>query len=437
MKRRGVDRRSLLGAGLVAPLGWQASSSAALSGEAMTFDGNHLFADVKAYAEAGNKRSGGAGDRWTADWVAKRLSSAGFAVERQPFDVPWFETDDCELALGDLKVPLVAQPLAVTTAEGGLSAPLRLAEFDGSLAGTIAVVRLPHRRWSSLLERAVRDAITDVTERGAAAVILVTTGPTGEALLLNAPADNPLATCPLTLLAPKHAAAVIEAARRGHAARLVLAGRGGRREAENIIGRRERPGKRWIVISTPRSGWTDCVGERGPGIAIWLALADWAPTAFLQHNLLFVANSGHEYENLGAGHLVDSFGPPPAETDIWLHLGANAATRDWQEIPGRLLPLPSADPNRFLMTSAELVARARAIFKEQPGIEMAYPTSVGTAGELSEIVKAGYPHHAGVFGAHRHHHAPTDDLSTIALAPLAATARGFRELLLKAVPALT
>lgn len=398
------------------------------------FGPERLFADVKAYAEAGNKQSGGAGDRWSADWTAKRLSEAGFSVERQAFDVPWFEADLCEIAFGDLKIPLVAQPLAAPIGEGGLLAPLRLAEVADSLSGAIAIVRLPYRRWSSLLERTVRDALADASGRGAAAIILVTTGPTGEALLLNTPADRPATACPVALLAPRLAAPLIEAARHGSLARLSLAGLGGKRKAENIIGRRERTGKRWIVVSTPRSGWTDCAGERGPGVAIWLALADWAPRAFPRHSLLFVANSGHEYENLGAGHLVEVFGPSPADTDFWLHLGANAATRDWQEVPGRLLPLPSADPNRFLMTSADLVERARAIFKGQPGLEMAYPSSEGAAGELSEIVKAGYPRHAGIFGAHRHHHAATDDLSTIAIEPLAATARGFRDLLLQAIP---
>ena len=118
-----------------------------------------------------------------------------------------------------------------------------------------------------------------------------------------------------------------------------------------------------------------------------------------------------------------------------LVLGANAATRDWQEIPGRLLPLPSADSHRFLMTSPDLVEPARRIFKGQPGIEMAYPSGEGAAGELAEVVRAGYPRHAGIFGAHRHHHAATDDLSTVAAEPLAATARGFRDLLTAAIPA--
>jgi len=438
MTRGSTDRRTLLKAGLAAPLALQAGSSvsaAAPSGDVSMFGPERLLADAKAYADAGNKCSGGAGDRWAADWMAKRLEQAGFAVERQRFEAPWFEASACQLQIGALRVDLVAQPLATPTGADGLAAPLCLAEFPGRLDGAIALVRLPHRRWSSLLDRAAQTAVADAIERGAAAIILVTTGPTGEALLLNVPADRPASARPLALLAPRLAAPVVEAARHGREARFLLAGEGGNRPAENVIGRILRPGKRWLVVSTPRSGWTDCAGERGPGIAIWLALADWMPRVFQSHSLLFVSNSGHEYENLGASHLVEEFGPPPAETDFWLHLGANAATRDWQEIPGRLLPLPSADPNRFLMLSPDLVERAREIFAGQPGIEMAYPSGEGTAGELTEIVKAGYPRHAGIFGAHRHHHAATDDFSTVAAEPLAATARGFRELLLHAVPA--
>ncbi|KTE78474.1 hypothetical protein [Sphingopyxis sp. A083] len=434
MSRLPTDRRTLLKAGLAAPIALQAGSAAAASEDLTMFGPERLFADLKSYAEAGNKQSGGAGDRWTGDWTAKRLASAGFEVERQTFDVPWFEVTRCDLTLGDLEVALVAQQLAVETGEAGLDAPLRLAEIPERLDGAIAVVRLPHLRWSSLVDRAVREPLADALARGASGVILVTTGPTGEALLLNAPADHPASDKPLALLAPRLAAPVIEAARHGAPATMTLLGRGGTRTAQNVIGRRVRPGRPWLAVSTPRSGWTDCAGERGPGIAIWLALADWMPGVFRQHSLLFMCNSGHEYENLGASHIVEKVGPPPGETDFWLHLGANAATRDYQDMPGRLLPLPSADPYRFLMTSAEYVERARAIFKGQPGIEMAYPSGDGTAGELSEIIKAGYTRHAGVFGAHRHHHAATDDLSTVAPEPLAATARGFRDLLTAVIP---
>ena len=434
MTRGYAGRRSLLKAGLAAPIAFQAAPAFAAGGDDAIFAAERLFADVKAYAEAGNKQSGGAGDRWAADWAARRLAAAGFAVERQSFDVPWFEAATCELALGDRKIPLMAQPLAVPTGVGGIGAPLRLAEVSDRLDGAIAVVRLPYRRWSSLVDRAARDPLADALARGAAAVILVTTGPTGEALLLNAPADAPLSDNPLALLAPRLAAPVIEAARQGQPAMLVLRGKGGSRVAENVVARRVRKGRRWLVVSTPRSGWTDCAGERGPGFAIWLALAEWMPRAFPDHSLLFVCNSGHEYENLGASHIVEKVGPPPADTDLWLHLGANVATRDYQDMPGRLLPLPSADPFRFLMTSAAFVDRARSDFRGLPGLEMAYPSTEGVAGELSEVVKAGYPHHAGIFGAHRHHHAPTDNLSVVAPAPLAATARAVRDFLTAIIP---
>jgi hypothetical protein len=428
MSRSPTDRRTLLKSGLAAPIALHAGPASA-SGDLTMFGPERLFADIKRYAEAGNKRSGGQGDCWTSDWTAKRLAGAGLKVERQSFDVPWFEASHCELAIGDLRIQIVAQPLAVQTGEAGLDAPLRLADVPGRLDGVIAIVRLPYRRWSSLVDRAASEPLGDALQRGASAAILVTTGPTGEALLLNTPADRPVSAKPLALLAPRLCAPVIEAARHGTAAKLTLRGHGGTRTAQNVIGRRIRPGCPWLVVSTPRSGWTDCVGERGPGIAIWLALSEWMPRAFPRHSLLFVCNSGHEYENLGASHIVEKVGPPPGETDFWLHLGANAAARDYQELPGRLLPLPSADPYRFLMTSPEFVGRSRDIFKGQPGIEMAYPSADGAAGELTQVIEAGYSRHAGIFGAHRHHHAQTDNLSTVAPEPLAATARGFRDLL--------
>lgn len=433
MKRSDPSRRTLLKAGMAAPLAVAAAPASAARVEHDIFGAERLLADVKAYAEAGNKQSGGSGDIWTADWTSERLAAVGFSIERQSFEVPYFRPLRAELEVGRHRIPIVAQPIVVSTTEDGLSAPIRLADTGGSLEGAIALVRLPYRRWSSILDRAVRTAIDDAVGRGAIAIILITTGPTGEVLLFNAPAEKLVSPKPLALLAPNLAGPVVDAARYGRHAKLFVTGDRGSRTTENIVGRRSVASDRWIVVSTPRSGWTDCVGERGPGMAIWLALAQWMPRMFPRHNLLFVNNSGHEYEYLGADKMMKAFGPPPAETDFWLHLGANVATRDWHELPDRLLPLPSADPYRFLMVSNDLVGPARAIFKDQPGLEMAYPASEGTAGELSQIVKAGYLRYAGIFGAHRQHHAATDKLETVAGEPLAKTARGVCDLLLTSI----
>src|SRR3546814_2972566 len=89
------------------------------------------------------------------------------------------------MRIGDWSSDVCSSDLAVETGEAGLAAPLRLAEIPERLDGAIAVVRLPFRRWSSLVDRAVREPLADALARGANGVILITTGPTGEALLLN------------------------------------------------------------------------------------------------------------------------------------------------------------------------------------------------------------------------------------------------------------
>src|SRR3546814_14488912 len=110
------------------------------------------------------------------------------------------------------------------------------------LDGAIAVVRLPFRRWSSLVDRAAREPLADALARGANGVILITTGPTGEALLLNVPAGHPVSDKPLALLAPRLAAPVIEAAHHGAAAKLAL------RSEERRVGKEG--------VSTCRSRWS-------------------------------------------------------------------------------------------------------------------------------------------------------------------------------------
>lgn len=429
------ERRRLLQAGMAAPLvsRAQAGETVGLAGAAKgsAFSVERLMADVRQYADFGNKRSGGLGDRKAADWVADLLLKNGFQIERQDFETPYYNLDYSELICGDEAVQLGDQLLTSPTADAGLSGPLRLAETQGRLDGAIALINLPYRRWSSLLERPIQAALEQVWQRGAAAALLVTTGPSGEALCLNRPVNITAAGRPIAIVAPKKARALAIWAQSGRAVTLRLTGEGGQRTAQNIIGRIDRGADApWLVVSTPRSGWTDCVGERGAGVAIWLALAEWMPRQFRNHSLLFVCNSGHEYENLGAGHLVEKWGPPPSKTDLWLHLGANAAARDWHETAVGLMPLPSVDGQRFLLTSDDIVELARAAFRGQAGLEMAYPSSVGAAGELAEIIKAGYPRHAGIFGAHRFHHAMSDNFSTVAPQPLAATANGFRDLLL-------
>lgn len=161
-----------------------------------------------------------------------------------------------------------------------------------------------------------------------------------------------------------------------HAAATVrLTGEGGRRAAFNLIGRLDRGKAKWVVVSTPRSGWTDCAGERGGGIAAWLDLARGIPALLPDHNLAFLCNSGHEYENLGAEEALKAVAPKPDATHFWLHLGANLAARDWHEGLFGLAPLAGTDSQRYLVVSPRCLRPRGACSRALPDLKALTPAT--------------------------------------------------------------
>lgn len=418
----GITRRDVMAASGAAIVG--AVPLNAAIGAAAPLD-NAIAVDLDRYVRFGIKASGGAGDIAAGEWLEQELRAAGYAVARQVFEVPFFTAAAAQLNVDATTIELLPQALVVPTPNAGLRGPLvridPVSVAVAPLAGAIALLDLPAQRWSTALAKPIADTLAQAWSRGALAAVIITNGPTGEAIALNTRPAPTVDAKPVAIMAPQRARTALLAAAKGGKATMYVTGQGGTRPAFNLIGRIDRGKGRWVVVSTPRSGWFGCAGERGPGVAAWLALARWAAKALPEHDLAFVCNSGHEYEYLGAEKTLAAGLPPrPADTALWLHLGANVAARDWQELPGGiLLPLPSADPQRFLVTSPALLPTARAAFAGQAGLEMPYPTGTGTAGELTGILAAGYGQVAGIFGAHRFHHVATDDARCVA-APLVA-----------------
>jgi hypothetical protein len=406
-------RRDLLaGSGLIIAAG-SMPAMAASDPEA-----GQTAADLDRYIGFGIKASGGPGDNASGAWIEDRLRRAGYKVDRQPFDAPFFEIVRAELSAGSATAPVIPQAIVIPTGEDGVTGRLvrvdPIAGASSVLTNAIALVDLPYNRWSSALAKPIMDTARAALAGGAVAAAIITNGPTRKAIALNADGKAPMFDKPVAVLAPDQAAPFLVAAAKGESATLRVTGTAGRRSAYNLIGKIDRGKGRWIVLSTPRSGWFTCAGERGPGIAAWLALARWAPAALPDHDIALLCNSGHEYEYLGAEKALAALAPPSADTAFWLHLGANVAARDWQEMGGGiLLPLPSADPQRFLVTSPALVEPARRTFAGQPGLESAYPAGQGSAGELTNILAVGYGRVAGIFGAHRFHHVAGDDSSCV------------------------
>jgi hypothetical protein len=81
------------------------------------------------------------------------------------------------------------------------------------------------------------------------------------------------------------------------------------------------------------------------------------------------------------------------------------------------------------MASSELIPACGAAFSGLPGLEAPYALGGGASGELAHIAAAGYRRVVGIFGAHRLHHAATDDMRCIETKPVEAVFLAVRRLL--------
>ncbi len=376
-----------------------------------------LQALLERYAGFGDKASGGPGDIASAAWLEQALAPFGYACRHQDFQAPFFEVKQATLSLGDARVTVIPQAIVAPTGPQGLTAPLRLVDGTGDLAGAIALVRLPYKRWASLSDPQVAQPLADAVRRGAAGVVLVTTGPTGEAVALNVSTHHTPVERPVALLAPKDAPPFVAAAADGKTATLVIDGTGGgaaRRPAFNLIARLDRKAAKTVIVSTPRSGWFGCAAERGSGLAVWLSLAGWLAQTQRGVNIELLATSGHEYDYLGGEHYLAEAAPKPEATKLWVHVGASAAARDWHELGSKLLPLPSADSQRVLTVTADILDSTRRAFRGVSGLEATYlADKVMAGGELVNVLTAGYGSAIGLYGGHRYFHTRGDDLRCV------------------------
>ena len=430
----GTTRRTFLGASAAAPVIAAAGATGAAAQAQQT---GRAAEDLQRYIAFGNKQSGGPGDEACGAWLEAELTQAGFQTERQYFSAPWFDSDRAELSDGTAHASVWPQPIVQTTPAEGLTAPIVRVDAQGlaqrPLDGAIALVDLAHARWSSMFWPGVATPVRRAFEGGALACVIVTNGPTEKIIALNTDGREALYPNPVALLAPEDAAPFLAAAMDGRDVTLTVTGEGGRRRAFNLAGRLDRGRGRWLVVSTPRSGWFTCAGERGGGIAAWLHLARWAVRAAPDYDLAFVCNSGHEYQYLGAEELLHSVAPPPEETAFWLHLGANLAARDWHEAVSGMMPLPGTDSQRYLVVSPSLLPAAREEFAGLSGLEGPYSSETLSAGELGNVIEAGYAPVAGVFGVHRFHHVAEDDARCVSGDAVSETTAAFQRLVERAL----
>jgi hypothetical protein len=341
--------------------------------------GEFLFNDVKAYSALGEHRTASKADRETSAWLAKQLEGFGFTAKLAPFRVRQFQLESARLIVNGRPVPCF--PLWPPRA----TAPTRL---------NIKIARLPKGGAFTPAHQAV---IQPLIAAGAEAIICVTPSDSGELVMLNSPANADPWPIPILLVGPPE-----EANLRGALdVSISIQGRADpQAEAFETIGE-IGTGKKHIVISTPSSGWFHCAGERGPGIAMWLALARWASHRESKVHYTFVASSGHEIGEQGMHSFLTTQAPKPDDIDLWLHLGASIAAR--------------GSSRRLMTNRSEWLPVLTRNFSP---ITDLHPEVTDTpVGELAQLAKLGY-HCFGIAGGHTLFHSLGDLPSTTSAAML-------------------
>jgi len=377
-------------------------TSAAVWAEDACFDEARLYEDVRAYAEFGAKLTASDADRAVSRWMAEHLALLGFETRVEPFRARQYFPERTLLEVGGSTVEALPLWFPRQTPPEGLHAPLHFSEDAAAPSGHIAVAPLDDAWGGRETVVGLRRLADDAAAAGAVALVAVTRMPPGDYAATNIFQDVPL---PAVVVGAKDERRLRGAASAGASARLVVRGRvvpdAEAFWVEGMLGNTEP----MLVVSTPTSAFTAAAGERGPGIAMFRALACWVAARRLEVSYRFVAPAGHELAGAGMRAYMRDAAPPAESVGAWLHLGAGIAVYDWEGELERFRLLPTQAANaRLFSNDPDLVGVLERHFQ---GLPYRPEHSEQGLGYLGFIIAQGYTAW-GFEGTQAHHHLPTD-----------------------------
>ena len=369
--------------------------------------GEKLYQDVVTYSSFGDHRTATDGEEKTTDWMAERLTACGLDVSFQTFSQETYFVDNTFLTVDGKEMGCF--PLWPPTWTGQTPVRGRLVATDTGHdipEGSIVLLK-PSFSYGAPAFSNEEDnaAIRAAAEAGAIAAVVIGNGPSDGMHAYNTPVETARRPIPVVLTPKRNEAVMVKAAERHTEVSLLLDGTDiPNAQPRNIIAKLNRSDD-IIVISTPKSGWFTCAGERGPGVALSLALARWASERSSNVSYLFDANTGHETGGTGIRQFLEKLAPSPDRTLAWIHLGANIATWDWEETIGDLVKRARPEDYRVVCSSEELLPLLNTALAELPGLE---PRAGRGIGEMREVIRMGYRGFGVNGGPYRYFHTPED-----------------------------
>ncbi len=335
-------------------------------------------------------RTGTAGDRATAEWLAEEIHVAGAEPVLDPFPFERVVLHECTVAVEGRRADGVPCFDGAFTGPEGIVQPLAPIESDAGI-GVVEYLPDAQSEGNRLLAAARRT-------HAHAAIVAVAGGRKKGAGLTPINADAYLAPYgpPVLQVATEHLGWLKEAAAAGARARLVAHATRESTTAYNVEARIQgrRPELAPLVIMTPRSGWWTCTSERGGGIVVWLELLRHFGESRPERPVLFTANTGHELGHLGMNVFLTRYPTLLRDAHTWVHLGANFAAAG-----GELV---------YQASNEAMMARGVALLTEH-GRLPSYTTPVGTRplGEARNVYDGG-GRYVSLLGSNPLFHHPDD-----------------------------
>jgi hypothetical protein len=263
-----------------------------------------LYEMVKDYAGLGIHRTGTAVDRATSDWLESHLRARGAQVIHQKYNFDFFDAKTT-VVVGGCEIP---------------SMPLYYEAIAKVNTDRVAVAEFADGEHGSGLDDTLEAIIDDAVSAGYEALVIATCGETGDLVAINC--EPVLRNRIPVILVPGRYADALEEKKVIVEYTSIIRQEG----STNITGNwgassTEPP----FVLTTPISGWFNCAGERGTGIAVALHLAERLSEQVAHVPLQIALPSGHELGFYGAYRLAETVTTAPGAV---LHLGSCIAARD-------------------------------------------------------------------------------------------------------------
>ncbi|MEE4217706.1 MAG: hypothetical protein V2I48_08860, partial [Xanthomonadales bacterium] len=285
---------------------------------------------LEQYRSLGAHRSGTETDLATAQWLHGELRVRGVNAELQQWPLRVFDLVGSSIQTDDATLDAFPFWYPVATGSSGIQGALVdvTAGWNSKVDNPVAFYRLPPGQFEFHFD--IAPLASTWAEQGAEAAVVVLDHPIKAVSAQNAnkPHHQQALPLPVVIASESDAEKLQELAAKQSPVKVIIDGTSRDGTARNVLGWLDRNAARWLVISTPISGWFEVTNERGPGIALWLELARWAAEEDIRANVLFAGLSGHELGKMGMDALVASGRlPKPPEVCLWLHLGSGIAVK--------------------------------------------------------------------------------------------------------------